>query len=154
MVGKSTGARYLAQLKLSSFSQNSKGRLSLLGLRLVQTQEANIRLFFQIWNSELGTIVWEGAEELNYAWDTTRENPVTFQLVVEEIARNLITKLPNAEADRVSDTNKRPGGRISHHEVRDQQPYLGGNRPRNGWMRDIPAEDIVSLNQAILRAYR
>jgi hypothetical protein len=105
MVGKSTGARYLAQLKLSSFSQNSKGRLSLLGLRLVQTQEANIRLFFQIWNSELGTIVWEGAEELNYAWDTTRENPVTFQLVVEEIARNLITKLPNAEADRVSDTN-------------------------------------------------
>ena len=94
IVGEATGARYLAQLKLSSFNQYSKGRFSFLGIRMVQTREANIRLFLQIWNSELGAIAWEGTEELNYAWDTTREKPVTFKLVVEEIARNLISKLP------------------------------------------------------------
>lgn len=93
-VGEVTGVRYLAQLKLASFSQNSKGRFSFLGLRLMQTKEANIRLFLQIWNSETGAIAWEGTEELNYAWDTSSEKPVTFQLVVEEIARNLISKLP------------------------------------------------------------
>lgn len=93
-IGKVTGARYLAQLKLSSFSQHSKSRFSLLGLRLFQTKEANIRLFFQIWNSVDGTIAWEGVEEVNYAWDTGSEKPVTFRVIVEETARNLIKRLP------------------------------------------------------------
>lgn len=92
--GSVTGVRYLAQLKLASFTQNSKGRFSLLGLRVFQTKEANIRVFFQIWNSDNGTIVWEGTEELNYAWDSISEKPVTFKLVVEELARDLISKLP------------------------------------------------------------
>jgi len=98
-VGEVIGARYLAQLKLSGFNQNSKGRFNFLGLRVLQTKEANIRLFFQIWNSETGAIVWEGTEEVNYAWDTTSEKPVTFQLIVEEIARNLVSKLPPDTAD-------------------------------------------------------
>jgi len=98
-VGEVIGVRYLAQLKLSGFSQNSKGRFNFLGLRLLQTKEANIRLFLQIWNSETGAIVWEGTEEVNYAWDTTSEKPVTFQLIVEEIARNLVSKLPVEASD-------------------------------------------------------
>ncbi len=93
-VGEVTGVRYLAQLKLASFDQNSKGRLNVLGLRVFQTKEANIRIFVQIWNSENGAIVWEGTEELNYAWDTGSERPVTFKLVVSEIAQNLVTNLP------------------------------------------------------------
>ena len=105
MVGEATGARYLAQLKLSSFQQNSSSRFGMLGIRLVKTQEANIRLFFQIWNSEQGAIVWEGAEELNYAWDTMKEKPVSFQLVVEEIARNLIQKLPKTQSELDTSSN-------------------------------------------------
>ena len=93
-VGEVTGVQYLAQLKLSSFNQNSKGRFNLLGLRVFQTKEANIRLFLQIWNSEKGSIVWEGTEELNFAWDTSKEEPVTVQDGVEIIAENLISKLP------------------------------------------------------------
>ena len=61
---------------------------------MIQTKEANIRLFLQIWDSGNGTIVWKGAEELNYAHDTYSEKPVTFQLVVEEVTRNLVSKLP------------------------------------------------------------
>ena len=99
-VGDVIGARYLAQLKLSSFNQNSRGRFNFLGLRLMQTKTANIRLFLQIWDSDSGAIVWEGAEEMNYAWDTASEKPVTFQLIVEEIARNLVNKLPGAPERR------------------------------------------------------
>lgn len=89
-----TGTRYLAQLKLSDFSQNSKGRFNLFGLRLVQTKEANIRMFFQIWDSSDGTIAWEGTEEMSYSWDTGSEKPVTFRTIVEKTALNLITLLP------------------------------------------------------------
>lgn len=94
--GQVSGVRYLAQLKLSGFNQDSKGRFGVLGLRLIQTKEANIRLFLQIWNSENGAIVWEGTEELNYSRDTSTERPVTFQRVVGEVANNLINKLPQS----------------------------------------------------------
>ena len=93
-VGEITGTRYLAQLKLSEFSQNSKGRFSLFGLRLVQTKEANVRIFLQIWDSADGTIAWEGTEEMSYSWDTGSEKPVTFRAIVEKTANNLITLLP------------------------------------------------------------
>ncbi len=93
-VGNVAGVRYLAQLKLSGFEQGAKGRFGMLGWRMVQTKQANIRLFLQIWDSENGAIVWEGTEELMYSNDTFSERPVTFQLVVEEVARNLLGKLP------------------------------------------------------------
>lgn len=93
-IGRTTGARYLAQLKLSNFGQHSKGRFSVLGFRLIQTKEASIRLFFQIWDSRDGSIVWEGTEEVTYAWDSSSEEPVTFRVIVEETARNLISHLP------------------------------------------------------------
>jgi hypothetical protein len=93
-VGEVTGTRYLAQLKLSDFSQNSKARFNLFGFRLLQTKEANIRIFFQIWDSVDGTIAWEGTEEMSYSWDTGSEKPVTFRRIVEKTANNLITLLP------------------------------------------------------------
>ncbi len=93
-VGYVAGVRYLAQLKLSGFEQGSKGRFGMLGWRMVQTKQANIRLFLQVWDSENGAIVWEGTEELIYSNDTFSEQPITFQLVVEEVARNLLSKLP------------------------------------------------------------
>ena len=93
-VGEVTGTRYLAQLKLSDFSQNSKARFNLFGFRLLQTKEANIRIFFQIWDSMDGTIAWEGTEEMSYSWDTGSEKPVTFRRIVEKTANNLITLLP------------------------------------------------------------
>jgi len=93
-VGYVAGVRYLAQLKLSGFEQGSKGRFGMLGWRMVQTKQANIRLFLQVWDSENGAIVWEGTEELMYSNDSFSERPVTFQLVVEEVARNLLGKLP------------------------------------------------------------
>jgi len=93
-VGNVAGVRYLAQLKLSGFEQGAKGRFGLLGWRMVQTKHANIRLFLQVWDSENGAIVWEGTEELIYSNDSFSERPVTFQLVVEEVAHNLLSKLP------------------------------------------------------------
>jgi hypothetical protein len=93
-VGKVAGVRYLAQLKLSNFEQLSKGRFSALGLRMFQTNQANIRLFLQIWDSHEGIIAWEGTDEVNYSWETSTEKPVTFRVIVEETAGNLIGKLP------------------------------------------------------------
>jgi hypothetical protein len=93
-LGASTGARYIGQLKLQGFSQNSKNRLGILGLRIIDTQLGDVRLYFQIWDSRDGSIAWEGMQELRIAMDTTKESPVTLRELLERSAHDLIVKLP------------------------------------------------------------
>lgn len=93
-IGEATGMRYAGQLKMPSFSQGSKGRFGIFGLELMKTQTANIRLYFQIWDTRTGGIAWEGVEELTAAYDTMGEKSVTFKSVVEDAARELIKQLP------------------------------------------------------------
>jgi hypothetical protein len=93
-VGEITGARYIAQLKLQRFGQGEKERFGALGFRIIETRYASIRLFFQIWDSNDGTIAWEGMQETHYSEDTFREKAVSLRTVVERTARDLIARLP------------------------------------------------------------
>jgi len=93
-LGASTGARYIGQLKLQGFTQSSKNRLGILGLRVMDTQLGDVRLYFQIWDSRDGAIAWEGMQELRVAVDTTSERPVTLRGLLERTAHDLIAKVP------------------------------------------------------------
>jgi hypothetical protein len=93
-VGEATKTKYVAQLKLMAFSQGSDNRFGVLGLRLVDTKFADLRLFFQIWNTLDGTIAWEGVQEIHYAIDRISEKPVTQRVIIEKAARDIISKLP------------------------------------------------------------
>jgi hypothetical protein len=108
IVGKATGMRYIAQLKLSGFSQVSDGRLSILGLRLLSTKTARLRLFFQIWDSKDGSIAWEGMEELEYTEDTPKERTVTLKKVMEQAASDLIDRLPSGQSPTGSPSTSLP----------------------------------------------
>ena len=93
-IGAATGARYLAQLKLQGFSQGAKERFGTLGFRIVETQYAHVRLFFQIWDSRDGTIAWEGMQEMRISHESVTEEPVMLRTVLERTAQDLIAKLP------------------------------------------------------------
>lgn len=93
-VGMVTGARYLAQIKVQGFGQSAKERWGALGLRIVETKTAGVRLFFQIWDSRDGSVAWEATQELHYSYDTTREQPLTLPQVVGRAAEDLVSKLP------------------------------------------------------------
>ncbi len=93
-VSKATGVRYVAQLKMALFQQETQGRLGVFGLRLIETKKANLRLTLQVWNSEDGSIAWEGSQELYMAFETIKEDPISFHEIVEASARDLIAKLP------------------------------------------------------------
>jgi len=88
-IGEVTGVRYIAQLKLAGFDQTTAGRFGLLGLRLMETKRANLRVFLQIWDSQEGSIVWEGLEELNLATDTFSDNTISFNDIARQSAREL-----------------------------------------------------------------
>lgn len=93
-IGAATGARYLAQLKLQGFLQGAKERFGALGLRVVETQYAHVRLFFQIWDSSDGSIAWEGMQEMRISQEVVTEDPVMQRTVLERTAQDLIARLP------------------------------------------------------------
>ena len=93
-VAGATGARYVAQLKLQRFEQGSQERFGILGIRIVETKYAHIRLFLQVWDSRESTIAWEGMQEMRQAADTMTEEPVMLRTVLERTAQDLIARLP------------------------------------------------------------
>lgn len=93
-IGKVTSARYIAQIKLQEYGVGAKERFGMLGLRIIETRYARVRLFLQIWDSRDGAIAWEGLEEIIYAHERVNEEPVAFQKAVARAAQHLIDRLP------------------------------------------------------------
>lgn len=89
--------RYFAQLSLSAFRQSNAGRFSILGLRISHTEVANMRVFVQIWDAHNADVAWEGFTELNYAYETAGQKPVTFADVSEMAAERMFAELPGYE---------------------------------------------------------
>ena len=93
-VAKVTRVRYLAQLKLGAFRQESKSRFGLLGLRVLETKTSTIRLFLQIWDTQDGSVAWEGAQESTVSHESLAEEYVSMKSIVQESARDLVAHLP------------------------------------------------------------
>jgi hypothetical protein len=93
-VARVTGTRYVAQLKLGAFRQESKDRFGMLGLRVLQTKTSTIRLFLQIWDSTDGSVAWEGAQESTLSHESMAEEYVSMKNIVQESARALLARLP------------------------------------------------------------
>lgn len=93
-VARVTGTRYIAQLKLGAFRQESKDRFGMLGLRMLQTKTSTIRLFLQIWDSTNGSVAWEGAQESTLSHESMAEEYVSMKSIVQESARDLLKRLP------------------------------------------------------------
>lgn len=93
-IGDLTNSQFVCQLKLGHFKSKAQGRWSILGLNVYDTESANLRLFVQIWNAEKGIIVWEAAQELTYAYDTTDEEPVTLEKMIHLAAKDIAKVLP------------------------------------------------------------
>jgi heme-degrading monooxygenase HmoA len=93
-VAKVTKTRYLAQLKLGAFRQESKSRFGFLGLRVLETKTSTIRMFLQIWDSQDGSVAWEGAQESTVSHESMAEEYVSMKSIVQESARDLVAHLP------------------------------------------------------------
>jgi len=95
-ISRLTGVRYLAQLKLGGFRQESKARFGISGIRVLETKSTYLRLYLQIWDGEDGSVAWEGAQELTSAYESLAEDPISFKVAVEKSAIELLARLPPA----------------------------------------------------------
>jgi hypothetical protein len=81
------------QLKLANFVQGNRDRFEVLGMRIIETKKADLRLVLQIWNTSEGSIAWETVEELSYAQDTVFSGSVALRTVLEEVLENALAHL-------------------------------------------------------------
>lgn len=93
-IGELTGQRYVAMLQLAAFEKRNRGRMSLVGIRFIDTKIANLRLFYQLWDTHDGSIAWEANQELTMAYESIRETFVTFDQMIELVAVDLVDRLP------------------------------------------------------------
>lgn len=84
-IGRALHVAYVFQPSLASFTQSMSSRLSILGLRLLQTRVTTLRLTLQLWDTRTGEIVWESSGEATLAGEDVRE----FRIPFDEIARRL-----------------------------------------------------------------
>ena len=93
-VSRALGVRYLILPNLLEYRRDTSTRISVLGVRFVQTRSSTLRVLAQIWDSEMGSIVWEGTAEVTLAGEDIREKPIPFEEVALRAWKELIKKLP------------------------------------------------------------
>jgi len=85
--------KYIAQPRLSYFTERAYSRLTAFGLALVSTRETTVKISLQIWDAERGLILWEGSGEAIIAVEAMRAKHVTFEEVAAAACEGLIEKL-------------------------------------------------------------
>ena len=75
-----------------------------MGLRLVETKRANLRVFLQIWDTQEGMIAWEGYEEINFSTETYTEKGITFYDIARQIAENMVARIPRRPEEEENDS--------------------------------------------------
>lgn len=93
-IGEATQMRYLVHLKLLTFGQGAKERFGTLGLRIMETKFAHLRLFMQVWDTSDGSIALEAMQEIRVSSESMTEEPIMQHEVLERAARDLIARLP------------------------------------------------------------
>ena len=93
-IHEAMGVQYLIYLSLNSFSQYPSTRLSALGLRLIDSQTATLRLFVRIIQASQGRIVWEGSAEGIVRREDFRARPITLNELGQLACQKLVENLP------------------------------------------------------------
>jgi hypothetical protein len=88
------GVQYLVYLSLNSFNQYPSTRLSTLGLRLIDSQTATLRLFVRIIQTSQGRIVWEGSAEGIITREDFRARPISLNELGQLACQKLVEDLP------------------------------------------------------------
>jgi hypothetical protein len=96
-IGQAVHARYLLQLNLASYDQESSGGLfSMMGFSLGKEQSATVRLMAQVWDSSDGRIVWERSDEASEKKRSLlRSRSIDMKDVMKTGAADLVKQLPH-----------------------------------------------------------
>jgi hypothetical protein len=93
-IGEALKVRYILQPELVNFTRTTNTRLSVFGLRLIQTEKGIIQAYLRIWDVGTGEIAWEGSGMANLAGEQILARPVLFEQTANLLWEELLSRLP------------------------------------------------------------
>ncbi len=93
-LGRALGAKYVLLPKLLRFQQETYDRINVLGISFLKTRQSTVDIQAQIWDTESGEVIWDGAGEGALATEVVRGRPVSFMIVGQSACDSLVSRLP------------------------------------------------------------
>ncbi len=93
-IGQATGARYALVPKLLRYQQEVFDRATIVGISFLKTRQSTVDIHVQIWDTETGMVVWQGAGEGTQATEFVSGSPISFLGVAEHACESLVVLLP------------------------------------------------------------
>lgn len=105
-IGRAIGVDYVVQPSLVKFSQIRRTRITLFGVRLVETVESSVRVSMELWHCESGRALWNGWAVTTVAGEDIRARYVRFEEVAE-IAYSRLLKVLLENTSRKGNQGKK-----------------------------------------------
>jgi hypothetical protein len=98
-IGSALGSRYVLLPGLAEFNETIIDRLAISGWKFIQSRVTTLRLWLQLWDTQMGQILWESAGEITVASEFLRPERT---VPLDEIAQKLWLRMiqDNLLADR------------------------------------------------------
>ncbi len=93
-IGQTAGARYVLFPRLLRFQSETFDRAVILGISFLRTRQSSVDIHAQIWDTETGEAIWEGASEGAIASEVVRGKPASFMAVAQNACESLASKMP------------------------------------------------------------
>ncbi len=99
-IGQAAGARYVILPRLLRYQSETFDRAVILGISFLRTRQSSVDIHAQIWDTDTGEAVWEGASEGTVASEVVRGRPASFMAVAKNACESLASKMPWAKREK------------------------------------------------------
>jgi hypothetical protein len=93
-LGQALAARYMLLPKLLRFQSETFDRATIVGIAFLRTRQSSVDIHAQLWDTETGEVLWQGASEGTVASEVVRGRPASFMAVAENACESLVARMP------------------------------------------------------------
>jgi hypothetical protein len=96
-IGSTVGARYVFQPRFGTVDQTMTDRWTLLDVRVTQTRAITLRVSLQLWDTDVGELIWASSSEANMQSEALSQDPVHLEKAVRIAWASIMTDFLNGK---------------------------------------------------------
>ena len=96
-IGQAAGARYVLLPRLLRFQSETFDRATIVGSSFLRTRQSSVDIHAELWDTETGEVIWQGASEGTVASEVVRGRAASFMAVAQNACDSLATRMPRVK---------------------------------------------------------
>ena len=97
-IGQASGARYVLLPRLLRFQSETFDRATIVGISFLRTRQSSVDIHAELWDTETGEVVWQGASEGTVASEVVRGRAASFMAVAQNACESLAARMPRVKS--------------------------------------------------------